>query len=314
MSVKKKAAAVIGAGAAFTAASYALTDYVMRKALKRNTGMLPGTDTSKMENDTYAQFKEPGEQLRNAPHERVEIKSRDGLKLVGHWFESEDPKRVILAAHGWKASWYRDFGYSYPFLKSENCSVLYIEQRAQGESEGSYMGFGLLERFDVLDWLGWIEERCGTEIPVYLAGISMGATTVLMASGEELPPNVRGIIADCGFTSPTAIWKHVARDGMHLPFLITDLFSRSMFRRATGMSPASYSTVDAMRVNKVPVLFIHGQEDSFVPVSMTKENYNACVGPKEIMIVPGAIHGLSYATAKEAYEEKERQFWAKYDK
>ncbi|MBQ4240848.1 MAG: alpha/beta hydrolase [Oscillospiraceae bacterium] len=313
MAIKKRAAALIGAGAAFTAASYALTDYILRKALDRNAGKLPNTDTSKMKDDPYARFKGPGQQLRNTPHERVEITSHDGLKLVGHWFEHEEPKRVILAAHGWKASWYRDFGYSYPFLKSENCSVLYIEQRSQGESEGRYLGFGLLERFDIIDWLGWLEERCGTEIPIYLAGISMGATSVLMASGEELPPNVKGIIADCGFTSPTEIWKHVAREGMHLPFLITDLYSRILCKRMIGVSPASYSTVDALRKNKVPVLFIHGQDDSFVPVSMTKENYEACAAPKEIMIVPGAIHGMSYAVAKEAYEEKERQFWARYD-
>ena len=121
------------------------------------------------------------------------------------------------------------------------------------------------------------------------------------------------IIADCGFTSPTEIWKHVAREGMHLPFLITDLYSRILCKRMIGVSPASYSTVDALRKNKVPVLFIHGQDDSFVPVSMTKENYEACAAPKEIMIVPGAIHGMSYAVAKEAYEEKERQFWVRYD-
>ena len=313
MSVNRKAAAIIGAGAAFTAGAYALTEYVLRSAIDREAGKLPGTGTGRSENDPYAMFDAPGEELRNTPHEKVEITSRDGLKLVGHWFEADRPKRVILAAHGWKASWYRDFGYSYPFLKSEDCSILYIEQRGQGESEGRYIGFGLLERYDVIDWLGWIEQRCGTDIPVYLAGISMGATTVLMAAGQELPPNVKGIIADCGFTSPTAIWKHVARDVMHIPFLVTDLFSRAMCRRILGVSPASYSTVDALKTNRVPVLFIHGQEDSFVPVSMTKENYEACIAPKEIMIVPGAIHGMSYAVAKEAYEEKERQFWAKYD-
>ena len=313
MSVNRKAVAILGAGAVFTAGAYALTEYVLRSAIDREAGKLPGTGTGRSENDPYAMFDAPGEELRNTPHETVEITSRDGLKLVGHWFESEHPKRVILAAHGWKASWYRDFGYSYPFLKSEDCSILYIEQRGQGGSEGRYIGFGLLERFDVLDWLSWIEKRCGTQIPVYLAGISMGATTVLMASGQELPPNVKGIIADCGFTSPTAIWRHVARDIMHIPFLVTDLFSRVMCRRILGVSPASYSTVDALRTNKVPVLFIHGQDDSFVPVSMTKENYEACIAPKEIMIVPGAIHGMSYAVAKEAYEEKERQFWAKYD-
>ena len=312
MSVNKKVIAALGTSAALSALTFVLSDYIMRVAMNRK---MPKTKFTRRGDDPYAVFIEPGEQLRNTPHETVEIISHDGLKLVGHWFENEDPKRIILAAHGWRASWSRDFGYSYPFIKSEGCSVLYIEQRAQGNSEGDYMGFGLTERFDILDWLSWIRERCGTELPVYLAGISMGATTVLMASGLELPPEVKGIIADCGFTSPAEIWKHVAKKNMHLPFLMTDLYSRILCMQKLGVASDSYSTVDALRTNTtVPVLFIHGQEDSFVPVDMTKQNYEACAAEKEIMIVPGAIHGMSYYVDKERYEEKEREFFRKHDK
>ena len=313
MAVNKKILAAVGTGTALTAASFALSERVMRIALDRNACIIPGVNGDRKGDDPYAMFEEPGEKLRQTPHEVVEITSHDGLKLVGHWFEADAPKRVILAAHGWRANWYRDFGYSYPFLKEEGCSILYMEQRGQGESEGRYIGFGLLERYDVLDWLHWINERCGDKFPVYLAGISMGATTVLMAAGQELPSNVKGIIADCGFTSPAAIFKHVTRDEMHLPFLMTDLFSRIICKRMIGVSPYSYSTVDALRTNRIPVLLIHGQKDSFVPVEMTKENYEACSGPREIMIVPEAIHGLSYAVDKVRYEETERQFWEKYD-
>lgn len=313
MKINRTGVAVIGTGAAVTAASYALTDRILRMAIERDAGMWPPIGWRKKGDDPYARFKEPGEELRNTPHETVGITARDGVSLSGHWFEAETPKRVILAVHGWRTSWCRDFGYSYPFLRSEDCSILYIEQRGQGQSGGKYIGFGLLERYDIADWLEWIVSRCGREIPVYLSGISMGATTVLMASGLELPGNVRGIIADCGFTSPKDIWKHVAREDMHLPFLLTDLFSRMMCRRRIGVSSDSYSTLEALRTNRIPVLFIYGQSDNFVPVWMTSENYKACAAPKEIMIVPGAIHGLSYADAKDRYEEKERDFWKKYD-
>ena len=312
MSFNKRLAAVLGTSAAVSALSFMMSDYIMRMAMNRK---MPKTKFTRKGEDPYAVFEEPAEKLKNTPHETVEIISHDGLRLVGHWFENEDPKRIILAAHGWRSSWNRDFGYSFPFLRDEGCSILYIEQRAQGNSEGEYMGFGLTERFDILDWLNWIRERCGMELPVYLAGISMGATTVLMASGLELPSEVKGIIADCGFTSPADIWRHVAKRNMHLPFLMTDLYSRILCRRKLGVASNSYSTVDALRTNTtVPVLFVHGQEDSFVPVEMTKRNYEACAAGKEIMIVPGAIHGMSYYVDKERYEEKEKEFVRKHDR
>ncbi len=314
MALNKKAAAVIGTGAAVTAASYALTDWMLRMAIDRNSANSLPVNRDENGGDPYAMFREYGQALRDTPHETVEMLSRDGIKLTGHLFEVPSPKRIILAAHGWRSSWYSNYGYSYGFFRDEGCTVLYIEQRGQGNSGGRYIGFGLLERYDIADWLAWIEERFGDSLPVYAVGISMGATAVLMASGLELPGNVRGIVADCGFTSPDAIWKHVVRHDLHLPFLMTGLFSRMISRRLIGMSSSSYSTVDALRVNRLPVLFVHGQDDSFVPVGMTKENYEACTAEKDILIVPGAAHGMSYAVDRERYEEKERQFWQKYDK
>lgn len=312
MALNKKVAAAVGTSVAVSALSFMMSDYIMRMAMDRK---MPKTNFTRRGEDPYAVFDEYAERLKNTPHETVEIESHDGLKLVGHWFENEDPKRIILAAHGWRSHWYRDFAYSFQFLREQGCSILYIEQRAQGASEGKYMGFGLTERYDILDWLAWIREKCGTDLPVYLAGISMGATTVLMASGLGLPPEVKGIIADSGFTSPAEIWKHVAKKNMHLPFLLTDLYSRILCRLKLGVASNSYSTVDALKTNaSIPVLFVHGQDDSFVPVEMTKENYAACAAPKDILIVPGAIHGMGYYVEKEKYEEKEKEFFRKYDK
>jgi len=312
MTFKGKTAAVLGAGAVLSGLSYAVTNYVMKLALDREMPKVPFSG-KKDGDDPYAVFDEYAERLENIPHEKVEITSSDGLKLAGHWFEAEHPKRVILAAHGWRSRWSRDFGYSYDFLRQQNCSILYIEQRGQGNSEGRYMGFGITERYDIVDWLNWINDRVGIELPVYLAGVSMGATTVLMASGLELPGNVRGIIADSGFTSPVAIWKHIAQDDMHLPFILENAYSRVVYRKKLGVSAASYSTVDALRTNRIPVLFVHGQDDTFVPVDMTRENYAACTAPKDILIVPGAIHGLSYPVDEKRYQQKEIEFWSRYD-
>ncbi len=251
------------------------------------------------------------EALENLGCETVEIESHDGLRLVGHWQNCETPKRVIVAMHGWRSSWAKEFGSIYEFWHSNDCCVLYAEQRAHGESQGEFMSFGLLERYDCLDWVNWVNERTGGKLPIYLCGVSMGATTVLMAAGLELPANVRGIIADCGFTSPYAIWKHVVTNNLHLPFNgVSSLLADRLCMQKIDASPRDYSTVDAMRECKIPVLFVHGEDDHFVPKEMTLENYEACAAPKRLLTVPGAEHGMSYLLARPEYEKEVLALWS----
>lgn len=215
--------------------------------------------------------------------------------------------------HGWRSIWSRDFGVIAPFWHDNGCSVLYAEQRGQGESEGEYMGFGMLERHDCLKWVQWVNENNPDNLPVYLVGLSMGATTVLMAAGLELPESVHGIMADCGFTSAHDIWKHVMEENLHLHYGLHAATAEALCKKKINMGPKDYSTVDAMRQCKVPVLFIHGTDDSFVPVTMTYENYKACSSPKQLLIVPGAEHGMSYCVEREKYEAVAKAFWQEND-
>jgi len=239
----------------------------------------------------------------------VELISRDGIRLAGHFYECPTAKRIIIAMHGWRSSWSKDFGVISQFFHSADCSVLYAEQRAQNQSEGEYMTFGLMERYDCLDWVNWVNEQFGDSLPVYLAGVSMGATTVLMAADLDLPDNVCGIIADCGFTSPYAIWKHVVDHNLHLPYSLYESQVNKIVQKKIRMGPQDHSTVEALQSCSIPVLFIHGADDSFVPVSMTYENYRACSAPKELLIVPGAEHGMSYIVEQEKYEDTVCSFW-----
>lgn len=189
----------------------------------------------------------------------------------------------------------------------------YNEQRGQGGSGGDYIGFGPIERYDCLDWINWVIDRCGNEIPIYLGGVSMGATTVLMAAGLELPDNVHGIVGDCGFTSPHAIWKHVANKNLHIAFGLRGAVADTLYEKITQTDDADYSTVDALRNCSVPIMLIHGTDDHFVPVEMTYENYKACTSPKKLFIVPGADHGMSYYIDKEGYEAVIKDFWRRFD-
>ena len=260
-----------------------------------------------------AQVDATAKKLESSGCTTVEIISHDGIKLVGHWYENPNAQRIVVAMHGWRSSWNQDFGMIADFLHDNGCSVLYAEQRGQNSSGGDHMTFGLLERYDCLDWINWVNKNTQGELPIYLAGISMGATTVLMATGLELPRNVRGVVADCGFTSPYAIWKYVTEENLHLSYKLHGNLVERLCQRKIRMGAKAYSTIDAMNGCQIPVLFIHGSDDRFVPVTMTYENYRACTAPKQLLIVPGAQHGLSYYVEKERYEETVKNLWNKYD-
>ena len=322
---KKGKKILIGSGivaavtAAATAASYGVTKILMNVALDRNQPKASEKSKKKVSGSTVPDQtagarEEAAEKLRNSNCETIEITAEDGERLVGHWHECDKAERIIVAMHGWRSSWCRDFGAIADFWHENHCSVLYAEQRGQGESGGEYMGFGLTERHDCLDWGNWADEKNEEGLPIYLAGISMGAATVLMAAGLSLPENVHGIMADCGFTSPHDIWRHVVRDNLHLSYnSFVRKVATDMCKKKINVDPGEYSCVDAMKDCKVPVLFVHGSDDNFVPVQMTYENYKACAAPKRLLIVPGAEHAMSYLVDQESYERTVKQFWAEFD-
>ena len=309
----------VGTIASLGAMSYLVTKSLVQATLDRNVPKplkkpMQRLTGFQLAPEIMEQQRLAAEQLQKRPNETVCIVSDDGENLVGHWFPCKGAKRTILAVHGWRSSWITDFALVSDFWFSNHFNVLYIEQRGQNNSGGDYMGFGLTERFDCLAWLDWINHRVGEKLPLYLVGLSMGASTVLMAAGLELPENVCGIMADSGFTSPHAIWKHVIKNHMHLNYgglrmrVIDD-----MCRQRIKMGASDYSCVDAMRQCKVPVCFIHGTDDHFVPVEMTYENYKACSAPKYLFIAPGADHGMSYLTDPEGYKRYVRRFWRECD-
>ena len=315
---------LIGAGiatagaAAFGLIHHYTTKYLMKLALDREGPKSAANDKEKLMasgelSETLASIMEAAKVLEETEHEQVEIAAQDGIMLVGHWFCPENAKRIIIAMHGWRSTWSHDFGVIAPFWFENDCAVLFAEQRGQGNSGGEYMGFGLLERYDCLDWINWVNERTEEKLPIYLGGVSMGASTILMTAGFELPENVKGIVADCAFTSPHAIWKHVVENNFKLPFGLYSRAARDICEKRIQVPSDSYSTVEALSNCKVPVLFIHGTDDNFVPIEMTYENYKACVSEKRLFVVPGAEHGMSYFVDKDGYETAVKQFWKDFD-
>lgn len=315
---------LIGAGVATASAAvlgvahHYTTKYLMKLALDREGPKSAAKDKEKLMSssdmsETVATIMNAAQNLESKEHEQVEITAQDGTYLIGHWYYPEDAKRIIVAMHGWRSTWSQDFGAIAPFWFDNDCAVLFAEQRGQGNSGGEYMGFGLLERYDCLDWINWVNERTEGKLPIYLGGVSMGATTILMTAGFELPENVRGIVADCAFTSPHAIWKHVVENNFHLPYGLYSRAAKDICEKRIQVPSDSYSTTKALAKCKVPVLFIHGTDDNFVPIEMTYENYKSCASDKRLFIVPGAEHGMSYLVDKVGYETAVKQFWDDYD-
>lgn len=317
-----KGLAVVSAGATAVGTGICLFTKKMMDIAMNKDGVKPSQGSQKVRNKLCGFSNEDGflDKLEEAAVELAEVKTEEvvitgsnGNKLSAHLYTCDYPKRLIIAVHGWRSTWNRDFGMAAEYWFENNCNVLFVEQRCQGKSEGSYIGFGLLERYDILDWANWAHEKYDGKLPIYLDGISMGATTVLMASGLDLPESVHGIIADSGFTSPHAIWKHITEHHMHLRYGPIKNIVDAICRQKIHVGAEDCTTMEALRNNNIPILFAHGTDDPFVPVEMTYENYKACKAPKYLVIVPGAAHGMSFYVEKDRYAEEIKKFWELYD-
>ncbi len=241
------------------------------------------------------------------PYEDVYVTSHDGLRLHARYYEVTPFGPVQIMAHGYQSMPIRDFGGGLALARESGCNVLLIDQRAHGQSEGRALSFGILERLDCLTWIEYINQRRGTTLPIVLTGLSMGATTVLMAAELDLPPNVVGIIADCGYSSPRKIISGVVR-ALKYPMPVTYHLIRRGGRLFGGFDVDAHTATDTLAHARIPVLFIHGEDDRLVPCDASRENYAACVSEKRLLTVPLAGHGLSYLVAPDAYREAVLQF------
>ena len=234
--------------------------------------------------------------------EELEVQSEDGFLLHGLLLPHVDPRATVLLFSGWRSSWEMDFTCILPFLHAQRLQCILVDERAQGDSEGRYITFGIRERLDVPVWVDYAARRFGKDHPLLLQGLSMGATVVLMASAVRFDANVRGIVADCGFTSPYEIIAKVFRDRTHLPPHFAVWLLDKYARLFADFALEEYSTVTALRKTGYPILFLHGTKDGFVPCDMTRRNYDACRGEKTMLLVEGATHGMSYLVARARVE------------
>lgn len=218
--------------------------------------------------------------------EEIKISSFDNLTLNAQLLvpnkniNKESPKGTIILMHGYHSRADYEFAGLYSFFFSLGYNVLLCDQRTHGKSEGKYLTFGIKERYDCYNWISYISKRFGPDEPIWLCGISMGCSTVLMTLGFDLPKNVKGVIADCGFTKPSAIISENIKSDYKIPPKIVMPQIRFWTKIICDFDIDEYSTLEALEKNKLPILFIHGINDSFVPFEMSVQNYNKCTSEK----------------------------------
>lgn len=241
------------------------------------------------------------------PCEDAWTKSFDGLKLHARLYLTDPSAPVQILFHGYHGNPVRDFSGGIPLGLSQGCNIIAVDERAHCESEGKCLTFGILERRDVLSWIDYALERFGADTPIVLVGISMGAATVLMASNQPMPANVKGIMADCGYTSPADIIAKVMKD-MKLPPKLLMPFVRLGARIFGHFDLDEITAPQALSQTDLPVLLIHGEDDRFVPCEMSRRNYAACRSDAALFTVPGAAHGISYIVDYDGYVGAQRKF------
>jgi len=292
MSIIKFAIGAAGVAAVGAVAEYAIASYFYKRTMIRSnakrekTQEMAGTDW-----DRYIpHIRECKAILAETPHEDMYITSEDGLKLHATYFPCEGSKKIVICFHGYTSEGLNDYSTLALFYLKHGYNLLIVDERAHGKSEGTYIGFGCLDRHDARLWIQEMVNRHGEDCKILLHGDSMGGSTVLMTTGLQLPPQVKAAVSDCAFTSAWEVFSAVLKDMYHLPAFPIMQISNRMVKKNAGYELDECNAREEVAKATIPILFIHGSDDSFVPCSMVNELYDACKTEKKLVIVEGAGH------------------------
>lgn len=276
-----------------------------------NLALNPDTDKSMIFNNDKTQNKEEFNavnQLNIKQTQDVYINSVDDLKLHGYEINNQSNTWVI-AVHGYtsEASKLSDVAYEF---NQRGYSILLPDLRGHGESEGNYIAMGWDDRLDIISWIDYINENYNPE-NIILYGVSMGAATVMNVSGETLPENVRLVIEDCGYTSTWDIFSYQLDSLFNLP-AHPFLDAANVITWFKAGYTLKQGPIDQVSKTNLPILFIHGDSDAFVPSYMIDLLYEKASGPKEKLIIPNAGHAQANEVDPTTYWNAIDQFINQY--
>ena len=292
--------------------TYRIAFYSPENKAKRKEDVydLPDTEASRK---GKAEMKRMIDELKSMPAQEVWITAFDGTKLYGRYYHICDEAPLQIQFHGYRGTAYRDFCGGNKLARKMGFNTLLVDQRAHGQSAGHTITFGVNESKDCLSWINYAVERFGKEKPIYLAGVSMGAATVLTAAGRQLPESVKGVIADCPFSSPEDVIKKFVEKMGYPPKLVFPFLALGVrIFGKTNIKSASPQT--AVASASVPMLILHGEADSLVPCEMSRALYEKNPQYVQLVTFPNADHGMSYMSDPMRYEQAVQDFVEKCKK
>ncbi len=287
-------------------AAYA-TFFIAFYSNPKKTGEILGAPPGDVYKPHYERFGQLINEFKEIPFEGVYIKAKDGTKLFARYYHVNDGAPLQIQCHGYRGSGYRDFCGGNKIAREMGHNTLLIDQRACGNSGGRAITFGIKERQDLLCWINYAVERFGSEVRIFLCGVSMGGSTVIMVSDMDLPKNVVGIVADCPFSDPKEIIAKVS-DDLKIPSKLSMPFIRLGARIYGGFNLNEASAINSIKNAKVPILLIHGEEDGFVPCAMSDALASAAKGKVIYEKFPLANHGISYIIDTDRYQKATKSF------
>ena len=324
---KKKGKGLLVGSAAAAGAFTALNGFILYEVMNKN-GKLIGKIAQKQDEEkaeakikAKEEAKENGAEIVETPRprwtyetpcEEIIINNRN-LNLKGYYYPANEPSDTFaFCIHGYRSTAKWEYAGIAQYYHNKGYNVFMMDHQGSGESEGNNISFGYYEKIDCMKWLEYLLERFGNDIKIILHGISMGsATAMLMSSDNELPENVKLTVADCGYTTVDAQFTNVLHSA-HFPaypiIKMTNLLNKLVYK----FEYSKVRPIDAVVDAKVPILFVHGGNDTFIDPNMAYELYNACTSPKDLLIIEGADHAESFDVNPKLYSEKLDEFIGKY--
>ncbi len=252
--------------------------------------------------------------LEEYGYERHYITSKRGEKLVGYLVKAEKSSDIYaFCAHGYRSNGRDEYCNLAKYYLSKGINLFIPDHVASGESEGTHCTFGVYESDDCIDWLYYLINLFGKDIKITLHGISMGAATVMMMTGrKDLPENVKIAVSDCGYSSAIdEFTEKLVNYGVPAKPIITLINSVSKIRK--GIDFYTIRPKDSVQHANVPMLFVHGKSDNFIPPEMSQLCYELCGSEyKDILLVDNAAHAQSYLISPDEYKAKLDKFLDKF--
>ena len=280
---------------------------VFQKICERRETAWPDLGTA---DDEQYEWLTEAYKIKRKNNEKIVILASDGTKLEGHYYERKKNAPLVIFFHGFRGHSYVDGVPIYKIAQKEKWNVLLVSMRAHDESEGNIFTLGVKERYDCVNWANWAAKHFGRETPIFLMGVSMGASVAMMSSNLGLPKSVRGIIDDCGFTSTMEMIDVNCKS--HLPdYIPTRMFDFFVEMGTSVWGHFCISKADACKAvsqTDIPILIIHGDRDTQAPLSMAYRLYDSCSSEKQLYVVHGANHVENYRKDPEGYENVIAQF------